>query len=560
MKKFLLHALFTTFALPIAINAADLPDATIYSGIAGKYMCSEYGVQAVDFQYIVNGEAQVIDFVDMQIGYEAWDTDMENPIFYTDVELIAPEGNSQTVRASIYTPSGFDILTTRTRSEETEGTTVSVALNSLEDYEWVDGEYSISIPANSFKSENGDVNPAQEISWIMLSSYAYCPDSNISPQPADGDQISGVYTQDQLKAVTLSFDGPVVYNAGEITYGDKNTVLPAENIKFDGNNLVLDLSFLEQGTYGFDIPSGYLIVDGKYFFGGKNFTFTVWNGLPVGQMIQGPAARSQYVNNIELYYGQEISAVGELPALNVYEDWYWEGATPAFTIPASNLSVKEVYFEPEDEDAEPESISVLYIDIVFEFFNKIGTFIIEIPEGIVQNNENQVNPAQQIQFTLAHLAEDPSGSMSDKVVYLIWEGATYVSVNEDVTPSVILPDGTREDLTWNDWLNPDGQISEVETYNGIAVNLSEIIATAGNGNYELVIPEAYLNIEIDGTGYINNEVVYPFTVSNGTTEIETIQPSNDVETIYNLNGMKVDRNRITNGIYIINGKKVMIRK
>ena len=42
--------------------------------------------------------------------------------------------------------------------------------------------------------------------------------------------------------------------------------------------------------------------------------------------------------------------------------------------------------------------------------------------------------------------------------------------------------------------------------------------------------------------------------------VDTITSDNETEVIYNLQGLKVNRNNMTNGIYIINGKKVLIRK
>ena len=85
-----------------------------------------------------------------------------------------------------------------------------------------------------------------------------------------------------------------------------------------------------------------------------------------------------------------------------------------------------------------------------------------------------------------------------------------------------------------------------------ALNLSE-------DDYTLVIPAGYLQIVTNDYEdfLLNPEIRYEFKVNS--TKVTAIQNSNEVKSVYNLQGVKVDPNKLSNGIYIINGKKVIIR-
>lgn len=57
-----------------------------------------------------------------------------------------------------------------------------------------------------------------------------------------------------------------------------------------------------------------------------------------------------------------------------------------------------------------------------------------------------------------------------------------------------------------------------------------------------------------------NEGTVEFVIGGGTTSIDKFDADKANEVIYNLQGVRVDRDKMTNGIYIVNGKKVIVRK
>ena len=259
--------------------------------------------------------------------------------------------------------------------------------------------------------------------------------------------------------------------------------------------------------------------------------------MKAGEMILGPSGAAQFVSNIELYYGEEIFENGEFPDINVYENTYAEGEEPSFTIPAENVSIKTIEYVTEGgepsvnpgDEGETEEMTVLYLSIDEIFFFKTGNFIIVIPEGIVKNAEGAVNPQQEIAFTLAQTAEQPAISDYDGFVYMLWDEAVNISYNAEVEPFVVLPDGERENLYWYDFENPYGEIEAITE--GISIDLTYIISVMGDGEYEVVIPEGYLNMEIEGTLHINPDVVYSFTYTSEEPDYE-LYTVTGVHTVY----------------------------
>lgn len=595
MKK--LYALMGAVALTgMAFSAQAqteaLPDATIVSGIDGKYMCSEYGVQNIELQYMVDGEAVEIKFVDAKIGYPEWDETKENPYEYVDLTMSYPSEDqtaTMTVKGKISSMGGGWLpgpWSTRDAGTET-GNSLQITLDEV-NFVWPAGEYSITIPAETVVEAEGELKNGQQIiSWTMLSEFAYIQDYEIDPRPADSSEgVDGIYTQAQMAEVVFTFpEGEeLVYNAGEITYtieGDydsESTVLAEEYYTLEDNILTLKLGHLDQGSYNFDIPSGFMTVGDK-LFGGKYLSYTIWNGLPAGEVLDGPSALGLYARNIEVYYGQEVFIVENGPKVNVYEGWYDENTEPYMTLPAENVKiVTMVYGEgggvPDTgDDTESENsgteISVLYLDIEELLNGKLGDFIVVIPEGLVANEDGQVNPLKEISFTLTQLVEaEPTIETEDGVICLAWEGLSYASNNEGTQPARILSEeGVSTELSfnlygWEGW----GEISYDDVNNVVKVDLNEL-GELENGNYELIIPEGYLTLsfEDDSLNGINKSIVYVFTYEDGQTSgVKALESSaiNHVNGVYNLQGVKVanDASNLPAGLYVIDGKKVLIRK
>ena len=88
-----------------------------------------------------------------------------------------------------------------------------------------------------------------------------------------------------------------------------------------------------------------------------------------------------------------------------------------------------------------------------------------------------------------------------------------------------------------------------------------------SGEYTLVIPAKYFGIEdYDMDVFYNPEIEYLFTYNNPTTGVDGVGSETSFN-VFNLQGVKVMENAkasslksLPEGIYIVNGKKVMVRK
>ena len=95
------------------------------------------------------------------------------------------------------------------------------------------------------------------------------------------------------------------------------------------------------------------------------------------------------------------------------------------------------------------------------------------------------------------------------------------------------------------------------------VNLSEM----PDGNYVLNIPKAVVKLQQKDNFYdsfINNTLSFPVKI--GETNSVKIEKISNIYRVYNLQGIKVletedpaQLNTLSTGLYIINGKKVLIR-
>ena len=539
-----------------------LGDATFNSGLYGDYLCSQYGVVNPSVQYYVDDAVAELVYVEPETGY--YGGDIKAPYYYVSTYLTVP-GVAEPVKveATLASTGNEGIMSL---AEEEVSSTLTFNFDALV-IDWIKGEYSLYIPAGVVKSLSGELNPAQTLTFNVVTEYAIPSDANFSPMPA-GDDSTGLYNSAELEAVTINYGAELTLNVGDIVYsgnGKNNAVLDTQYVTVAGEDLILDLSHLEAGTYNFEIPTGYLIVGDNAISGSKGFSYTVWEGLKEGEILQGPAPVAQYVNNIEIYYGEDIEfAVADVPAIGVYEGFYDVFNDPTFYIPATNVSIAEILYS--DEAGEPavgeigsdnaEEIKVLYLDIESVFEGKTGDYTIVIPEGLVKNNDGSLNPLQIIEFKLRAVADiQPEFTLNGEEISILWNGVSYISNYEGVEAYLEYPDGSKEVIAMYDQMSVSG-------FNTVVVDLAGMLTE--NGAYTLVIPEGYLNLEVGNDMMINGDVMFQFEYEDGQTSAVNALNSDvkAVDGVYNLQGVKVgdSLNGLRKGIYIINGKKVFINK
>ena len=137
----------------------------------------------------------------------------------------------------------------------------------------------------------------------------------------------------------------------------------------------------------------------------------------------------------------------------------------------------------------------------------------------------------------------------ENVIITISFDGKVVEENKSEDAPVILTDYAdfNESLDWT----PD--VVYIEG-NAIVINLGTELEP---GVYYLSLREGAVLVD----GVINAATYdYMFSVAEPVTDsIDTIGSENDVKEIYNLNGVKLNEKNVGKGIYIINGKKVIVK-
>ena len=214
-----------------------------------------------------------------------------------------------------------------------------------------------------------------------------------------------------------------------------------------------------------------------------------------------------------------------------------------------------VYFEEESY----LNIALYEMD---EDYDDAESIVISIPEGIVKNQSGDINPAQTITLTKSPYAdldyftemtwspEDGSTIEQDEAIIKISCGGNPISYLT----------GTIGYNNYDTWLFGSLEFDEQVTINDqneLVINLTK----EEPGEVEIMIPEAYLLIDVDGEKQLSSSLYLEYTIEKSETSgINGISGDSEPKMIYTLKGVKVVNNgKPAPGIYVINGKKVVIQ-
>ena len=209
----------------------------------------------------------------------------------------------------------------------------------------------------------------------------------------------------------------------------------------------------------------------------------------------------------------------------------------------------------DDDDLWILEIALYEIEDIWDFNGK--EIVVSLAEGIVKNGEGLLNPAQDFTFYLMPAFTDyemtpETGSeiSQDEATIKISFGGNEIEYNSgEVALYVYEPEFESEDLEYSEEVT-------INKANELVIDLTSFAP----GYYEVVIPEGLVFVTEDGEKYINSDIWLEYTISK-SDGVTSIQVNNASSQIYNLNGVK-SGDSLTNlkrGIYVINGKKVMVK-
>lgn len=215
---------------------------------------------------------------------------------------------------------------------------------------------------------------------------------------------------------------------------------------------------------------------------------------------------------------------------------------------------------PDDPDLWYLDIALYELDDLYSFEGNTLTVI--IPENVVKDMDGAINPAQEFVFeimpTFTEYTIDPeSGSTladDDLKVTVDFGGNSIEYLQSEVRAMTYEPVYTDIRLNL-------GKEVEITEDNKIVVDFSTLAA----GEYELVIPEGFVMVTVDGEKCLSPDIWLEYTLEPADSGVEVIENTRQ-QGVYSINGYKVcdsenaSQKNLEKGIYVIDGKRVIISR
>lgn len=493
-----------------------------------------------------------------------------------------------------------------------------------ENFAPIPGEYVITIPADLVKNADGEGNEEIVLNYTYYGTKAEDSIEPDPFEDWDkvfyADELAAVtitfpseieINEPQMNIICeLQAQGPVGPLADFV-----NGILDPDLVKVEDNQIILDLSGLTEGDWNIEIPAGfakYTELDG-YYTSVVQATFKVGEGsssdfLGNAEVVFGPKNYDTYsTENFPPYMivswnfnPIELHTDAADVSISVYEKYNYD--TVEFILPEEALSL--AYLNPEDVEDEPniddpdipvpellsnEAFNALKIDFASYLPEDIEYPIllsIRIPAGLV-SSDGKENLAQEFQFDIYSVSDLEAIYELDTttgVLSVTWGedvtvDVTYYANDEGYAAYITDMDGeVIKELEYTsvfdlpDYMDPsDFEVTNYMVdwdYVGLLIDLANL--GLEDGKYRVWLPTGYVTInDVDYQwAEFNAATYFDFSLKDGvvseeTTAIKTVgEAINAAEGVYNLLGVKVANSLegLAKGIYIVNGKKVLVNK
>ncbi|MCH5223278.1 MAG: hypothetical protein J1E82_04490 [Muribaculaceae bacterium] len=406
--------------------------------------------------------------------------------------------------------------------------------------------YSITIGEGCVKNADGAINPQQVVATFTYEEE----ESNAYSQKAEFEVIeNGVINVTWPGISYVEADYPdnlyLTDEEGNVYQLSSSEVKQSE----DYDALVINVTDMElaSGVYTLVIPEGSIYLEdddwNAYENAADSYIFS-YSGM----------AAQTYMDEATVTRAPSGTVTGELAPITLS----WGQA-----ISENNFN-GTIEWDGQSKAIPVDEFEILNGNTLNIFVGALGlstgyTYTVTIGEGCVKNADGAINP-QQVVATFTY-EEEESGVYSQEaefeviengVINVSWAGISYVEA--DYPDELYLTDEEG-----NVYQLSSSQVKQSEDYDALVIDVTDM--ELASGVYTLVIPEGSIYLEDDDwNAYTNANEEYTFSY-DAVSGINAIGTDNESLTIYNLNGVKVsgDRKQLSNGIYIINGQKVVIR-
>ena len=535
-----------------AVTVASSEDVTIED--------ENYGEWNSEFQMVI-GTASVWNGVEVVEGY-AIKSFMGNDLTFCGGWVITPaeDGKSATVALNAYYSmapiknlGNGDYLTLTTYTNEP--TEIVFTLNdngmlSVSDFAVCHYNYTVPgvyTPVASYKNVTlkkvlgapvlKSPDTSKDINSLQIFSFNFGEEVKVDVNYAGG--LSLMKGEEKVADFDLSWTE--VYENGDVIFW-----------------LPFDAVVKEPGTYTLELPADMITAaDGKEFIGAK-YEFTVVAPAP-SYSINPNGGK---VNSIE-----KITIKCENVSEVVVDD------TKKARLVCGLVAYDGVVAKVENN-----------IEITFDKIEDEGEYTLTIAEGLftMKGLDGSEVASEEIEVTFT--VEAPAAVtplefvnievMSDGAINIVYNQPVDLAMGEDwqlLSQSIVITNENGEELTLlqaPEWTIGNGMryVSSESEYNGYDYEATPLPA----GTYTIDLSQVvlkYAGTQIFGDGYSYWEWAeergfatgtYTFTIEEAETAIEGVEAEAENAVIYDLTGRRV--NEITKaGIYIINGKKVMVK-
>lgn len=468
-----------------------------------------------------------------------------------------------------------------TWGDEEEGTLLILNIRKIVAPSWTNtfGKYTITVPSGLVSDENGATNAEQLLTFNLYDSFLR---KNMSVVPQESvewvdenwnDNPPPTYTPAELSSVTVSWKGVTELKKVEkalpitATKDDNTTIDINDKVTVDPTGITLDLSSLEEGTWIVSIPQGYVL--------GDDWGDTCTNAdLNLTYMITGEApslseyqilkpTNTEFMTNFTqvslTFSGQAIVFTNPNP------DREAVSATPVTV----NMAGQEANVFPlinYDEYGKSFNLIIDFYNAASKLDFPCGKYEITIPEGLVKNVADELNESISLGYVkytdlslddIIITPEEGEVAASELTeIKIEFDGFDGIVINDSIESLPTVSDGDDE------YSIEPGDI-KVEN-NILTLKLKSVVE---GKTYSVSIPKHYI---IADDYYLSAAVEAVYTVKGLLSGINLL-PTEDKDTstyrVYSLDGILIQDSAdetalfsLPEGMYIINGKNVMIKK
>lgn len=445
--------------------------------------------------------------------------------------------------------------------------TITITLPKLTQYGW----YTLVVLDGAFLASNdihSDVTADMNDPIMLYYNYA-----GYQMYPSDFSTYVGTLDSFNIYSDNIELSGEVAVSEIKVTVSSTEESIPVSSVEpiedERGKGLAMILSkplFAGKEEAVLNVPANTFKINGDLYANVIESHVNLRAAMPMAISNPADKATVDALGVITVNWANNTPLSRYMGFMTIqYND------QPATDITDSNFHIDTEYEILEGTDigsVEVPVSSTLVIDFSKNPYKNPGTYKIFIPAGFVKGIDfveeyGNTNPAQVLTFFIRD-ENDPEPNPE----------ITVYTVDPKVSPE----EGTVEELnaiviSWGLTIAANEDNTESATLNGENVELSingqdlnMTLDAAVTGVYTLNVPEGYVLIQDEeGKIYYSQalELAWTLDVNNGVCVIET--DAEGYYKVYNLNGVNVlntDKadmlNTLPKGIYIVNGKKVVI--